>query len=344
MDKNGAQTFCYSKASGVLKKAFLKENRSLLFQQKSLIELWTLLFNTEAPLIPETLLAEEIEKKALNQLINDYQFFLNQFDVPPAFLVDQLKLFEVENLKQMADCLNSEEKIPLEKLHIINIGKYGNLKYSRYPDLHRVTSGTEYEWLKQAPEIHQQREMEFKLDLQYIRGIWNSINEYSGEEKQWAEKLFLDEYVMKNILWALRLSVYYNFQKEDIIQHLFYVTDAPNMADPIAGPAIKILRKDITDYSQWQNVFFAKCINPYIAGENWCVDPAWIEKRYSVEKNRRTYHLFHTCVNESVALAAWFQLKLFELSCIRTASESIKLNISSQEALEATGVREVNNG
>ena len=48
--------------------------------------------------------------------------------------------------------------------------------------------------------------------------------------------------------------------------------------------------------------------------------------------------VFHRYPMEDAALAAWFKLKSYELTCIRTAVESLRLNINSREAMEAVGV------
>ena len=62
MDKSGADAFVYAKASGMLAKSFVGPRTQLIFEAKKLSELWSLLFSEEVPLIPEVLLAKEIEK------------------------------------------------------------------------------------------------------------------------------------------------------------------------------------------------------------------------------------------------------------------------------------------
>ena len=52
----------------------------------------------------------------------------------------------------------------------------------------------------------------------------------------------------------------------------------------------------------------------------------------------RAYATFHQNPNEDVALVAWFKLKSFELNCIRTAVESLRLNVGSQEAMAILGM------
>ena len=44
MDKSGAGSFIYAKASGIIGKSFVGPRAQYLFEQKSLSDLWTLLF------------------------------------------------------------------------------------------------------------------------------------------------------------------------------------------------------------------------------------------------------------------------------------------------------------
>ena len=65
MDKSTAVSFSYAKAAGLLSKSFIKDRTQRLFQVESLADLWTLLFKEPAPLVPETLLARELEENGV---------------------------------------------------------------------------------------------------------------------------------------------------------------------------------------------------------------------------------------------------------------------------------------
>jgi hypothetical protein len=123
-----------------------------------------------------------------------------------------------------------------------------------------------------------------------------------------------------------------------IIDNLFYVTEKADKNDPLAAPAIKVLSFDINNYSDWAGWKYAKYLNPLVPGELWRVDPVWIERRVIAHQALMADHIFHEYSMEDAALAAWFNLKSYELTCIRTAVESLRLSISSDEAMEAVGI------
>ena len=242
MDKSTAVSFSYAKAAGLLSKAFIKDRTQRLFQVESLADLWTLLFKEPAPLVPETLLARELEEKAFQVFFDQYLFFLNQYDNPPLILTDKIKRFEIENLKEIIGALSAGEK---ELPHLLDLKDFSKINTSAWPELSKMTAGTQYSWIKKVPSVEEQQTLDFKLDLELLRENWKAINSCHGEDKEGHKKLFLDEFIIKNIVWALRLELYYEMPREQIIQNLFYVTDNPDKKDPVAAPAIKVLNYDV---------------------------------------------------------------------------------------------------
>ena len=334
MDKSCATTFGFAKACGKLRKSFLKDKISLLFEQKSLSALWTLLFQTPAPQIEENLLAQKIEKTVFENYISEYIRMLDYWDSPCDYLVDQLKLYEVENLKEVTAALCSqEEKCP----ELVNLSKYSKLHFEYWPNLAKITEGTDFSWLNQIPDIHKQALNELQIDNQFIKHQWNSIKKLSGDDRKYAEELFIDEYSLNNIIWALRLKIYYKMSNEQIMPRLFCVNNHPGSEDIICQKAINILSKDCSKYSDWENWKYSDFLNPKTESNQWKIDPTWIEKKFFVYKAKRAYHIFYEACSSQVALAAWFKIKWYELSCIRSAVETIRLKIDPKETLQIIG-------
>jgi len=322
MDRNGARAFVYAKACGVLGKSFTGEKAGILFEQKSLSDLWNLLFKTSAPMVPEVILAQQIEEEAFNRFISQYINFISQFDAPESYLSDQFFIYEVENLKSVLDALCSgETKLP----RLFELGQFSTLHYEQWPDLEKITKGTEYAWLKTVPDIHHQQEIEYRLDIQAIKHLWTSISKIHGEEGAAVQALFRDELVIQNIVWALRLKLNFGMTKEEVIPHLMYVTEKPCAQDPLCAPAIAVLDKDPENYEVWTNWTYKELVNPK-TDVIWRIEPSWIEKKSKVIQNKKASRLFHCYPVTSASLIGWFKLKQFELSCIRMAVEGLRLN------------------
>lgn len=334
MDSSTALGFCYTKAAGLLSKSFLNHKTPLLFNSKSLVELWAVLFTDAVPAVPEVLLADEIEKKAFDILLQQYLSILKQFDNPSELLCSQIQLFEIENIKSIMDGICNGEHLPPK---IIDLKQYSTLNVSAYPDLEKITRNTVYNWLPKNPEIKDLQKLEYKMDLHFIKSIWEKIENSKGDDKALWKQLFLEDYIIKNIIWAMRLSVYYQKSKEEVMAELFYVTEKADKLDPIAGPAIAILDKSPVVFEDWQNWKYKEYLNPY-EGTDWKFDPAWFERRYMASTSSRYIRFFHQHPLTEPALVAWFKAKQYELRCIRSAVEGTRLNINSTDAMKALGV------
>lgn len=337
MDKHSANAYIYAKASGILSKSFIGSRTHLLFEQKSLSDLWTLLFKSPAPSVPEVLLAEQIEHEAMSRFIKQYTSFLDLYDKPNPVYLDQLCIYEAENLKEIAAALiNNEHELPSH----IDLGKYGKLNFEGWPDIAKITKDSDFAWYNSLPEYSKQQERELAVDLQVVRHLASSLHKMKGSVYKSLVKIYRNEYTIKNIVWALRLKLYYKYTNEQIIDKLIYISDGPTKDDTIAGPALKVLDMPIDEYSAWANWKYAKLLNPHTEGEVWKVDPACIERKNRIRLNEIAYHIFHHYPGSDSCLICWYKIKNFELSCIRTAVESLKLNIDSAEAMRIIGLDE----
>jgi len=149
---------------------------------------------------------------------------------------------------------------------------------------------------------------------------------------------FTHYYVMQNIVWALRLKVYYDMKKDEILTHLAYADDRHEASDPLAAPAIAILDKAVDTYADWKDWQYAPLLNPHEEGAVWKLDPRWMEDACKADINRRAERLFHRYPLTDVVLISWFKIKQHECDIIRTAAESIRLNVGAEEAMKIAGV------
>ena len=64
---------------------------------------------------------------------------------------------------------------------MINLGKYSSLNYKAWPDIKKITARTAFSWYNKVPAIHDQQKLEFKIDIQVCRHLWNSICSEKGD-------------------------------------------------------------------------------------------------------------------------------------------------------------------
>ncbi len=335
MDNGAAGAFVYSKASGMLAKSFIGKNAVKLFSVRSLSELYTLLFNEEVPAVPESLLTKKIEHKAEEKFFCDYIKLVECYDEPCSLLIDFLKFYDYENLKEMGSILSLGEKtVP----SFVTPQKYSVLNYGKFPDLKAVTKNSSVSWYNKPVSADEIQLSDNRLDVQYIHEIWDACFQLPSDIQDDVKNLIKDEVVMKNVLWALRLKVYYKMEAEEIKPTLaFQNQKLMGKSDVFASDALKILDKDVENFSDWQDWKYRKFLNPHLDGELWSVDPAWIERAWKHSLNVKTERLFHKQPLSPLCLISFFKLKQNELDCITTVAEGLRLDADQESMMEASG-------
>lgn len=335
MNKSGADSYIWGKTAGMLVKSFTGSNAQKLFAINKLTDLWAAIFNTDAPQLPEILLANRIEYEAVKRLVSQYSSLLQFYDKPNVFLIELLRRYEIENLKVMAAAVSMhEEKRP----RIIKLGKYAVLNYDAWPNIHEVTAGTQFSWYHDAKDVITRQQLDYHLDLQEVKTLHNALDKISDDSHDLMAKYFEKVYSLKNMLWALRLRVYYKFDAGQVTSNLFYVGDEAVKGDPLCRWAFEVIDRDIDNFNDWKDWRFAKYLNEYSEGEAWTINPMVVEQKLKVVENKAARSLFHKAPMSVATLAMFFKIKQQELDCIRAATERIRLGFSSSEAASVVGI------
>lgn len=322
MDKSAADAFVWAKACGKLSKSFYGKNSEKLFAVHSLSELYGLLFSGDVPALPETLLAKEIEEKAENAFLSDYIDFLNCYDKPALLPVTLLELYDYNNLKTFAGALCMHES---ERPSFLDLGKYALLSYDKWPEIDKITENSELSWYNEVPEIAGQQVLDSKMDFQYLTKLWKSACACELSVREQTKALIAREIRFSNILWVLRLKVYYKMNSEEILPRLFFEDSSKGKEDFLAGDAVKILTKDTSKIDDWKNWKYKEYINPCVNAEEWELDPRWVEKCFQNSLENEYISLFHRNSLSSLALVCYFKIKQNELSNIRSITEGLRL-------------------
>lgn len=341
MDKSAADAFVYAKASGMLARSFVGERAAKLFSVHSLAELWTLVFNTEVPAVPEVLLAKAIETEAQNQFLTQYASLIQKYAHPAEILIALLHFYDYDNLKEIGAALCFNEK---EMPHIANTKPYNLIKYEKWPHIAAMTKDGALSWYNTVPAITEQQNNDYKLDCQYIDEVWKAAHKCSSNCRSAVLDLLGEHIRIENVLWALRLKLYYNMPASEIVEHLAYSSAERSLRDTLVSEAVHILDWELDDYEQWKKWKFSGLLNPHEEGVVWNVDPRWISNAYRTIYVRRAYKLFHQFPFTECPLVCWYIVKQHELDTIRTASECLRLQVGAAQGMQAAGITEARNG
>ncbi len=336
MDRSGASAYVYAKASGMLARSFIGQRASRLFEAKTISELWSLLFKTEIPLVPENMLAQALEQKAEEQFIRDFSNLLDIYSRPDPVSVLLLQSYAYNDLKDVASALRDGARdIP----DVYDLGQYGVFNWKAWPDIALITGETPAAWYNRTPTVQEEMEWETRLDIQYIQMLWKGVKQLPLRDRNPARDILLEDIRLDNINWAMRLRVYYGMSAQEIIPRLAGEAENPDTQDILAGPAIKMLDFGVDNYADWEKWQYAPLLNPHEEGVIWSPDPRWVQQMSHVKLYKLALSRFHRHPFTAGVLISWFRIKQQELRYIRTATEGLRLHIPDSELKDFVGVQ-----
>lgn len=175
-------------------------------------------------------------------------------------------------------------------------------------------------------------------DSERVTALWNAVNSLKGNDRENLSRLYKMEISFKNVLWALRLKVFYHFSNEEILENLIYSSPHKSRTDVLVRETVRILDKDISSYDDWKNWKYAEFLNPHEEGVIWEIDPCWVEKSLKKYLSKAYVRFFHKDPLSVTSLVSWFRIKQYELDCIRTVAEGLRLGVESEQMQEIAGV------
>ncbi len=328
MDKSSATDYVYAKSQGMLAKSFVGPRKINLFTAKTLSDLWRLLFDTAVPLIPENMLAKAIEEEAEKAFIDDYITLLSSYDEPDSIAVHLLRFYDYQNIKEINSAiLKGHANLP----KLADIGMYSQLDYAAWPKVNAITKHSDFSWLDTVPTRETQKDVDSRLDIQYTKILWSSVKKIPANSRLSVEKLIKEHIILQNILWAIRLKTYYGFTYDQIVEQLVFNDDSHPHSDILAGPALTAMDKNADTWDDWADWKYVDLLNPNDEGSVWHIDPTWLQNAINVYLNKMAYKAFRRGASSAHILTTWFKIKEYELNCIRTCVEGLRLNVDTEQ-------------
>ncbi|WP_294430604.1 V-type ATPase subunit [uncultured Treponema sp.] len=180
-------------------------------------------------------------------------------------------------------------------------------------------------------------------DREQIMSLWHAVSSLKGADRANLAQLYKMEISFKNILWVLRLKVYYHFSPEEILDQLVYADDSRPKDDILAREALSIINNDIASYDDWKKWKYAQFLNPHEEGVIWEIDPCWIERALKHYLSKAYRRFFHKDPMSVTSLVSWFRIKQYELNCIRSVAEGLRLGVESDKVMEIAGYSSAQN-
>lgn len=337
MDKTGADAFVYAKACGMYARAFVGPRAEKLFAARNLHDLWTLIFGDEPPVVPEGMLALLLERRSEERFVACFSDLVSSYEKPDPVSLALLAYFDCVNLKTASSSIALGQK---DTPFMVDLGRFALVKRDGWPDIAAMTRDTPFSWYTAVPASGDQVETENRIDRQYRQMLWDAVLSLPRADRASVEPLVRDEIVLQNIVWAMRLRVYYRMTPDEII---------PLLPDPCKGrpgscrqgeslvnPALAMLGKQIDLWSDWAGWKWEWLLNAHEEGVPWMLDPRWAQLAADKRLYRAALARFHQNPFTPGVLVSFFKIKQLELQMIRVAAEGLRLGSSEEQMREFT--------
>lgn len=189
-----------------------------------------------------------------------------------------------------------------------------------------------YEVCEELLNAFEKLTFENDFSIEPVKRIFKACEKLSARDRDNVKKILTERYSIKNILWVMRLKVYYKMNAEEIKDQILYLNDEKNSSDDFAKEALKIAEWKIDDYSRWSKWKYSYLVNKSDS-KGFILDPKSAEEKASEEFYKSVRRAFHREPFTPLVLVSWFFVKQSELDLIRTVTESLRLNVELDQVV-----------
>jgi len=323
-----AAPYVYAKACGIVGKSFAGKRISSLSGLRSLSELDRLVFPDNHRDLPARELLADIENRIIGRTVRQIMVITGAYEKPPELLIRMLRSYEYGDLKVCLQHIAGGKKEPPK---ISDIGRFGTIRFSAFPDLNAMLKNTELEFLL-SQELRSVKAgtdiapAETKIDTFYYDCLIKSLAKLSAEDRQIAQKILADEIALRNCTWALRLRTYYRKTAGETGK---YLMDIKLRKTSLAEDAVESLEFPLDSRSSWHGWKWERLLNSEQASSHWAADPRHFQNAASGYLYRLAMRCFHRSPLSVSAVFCFIKIKQFEEDLLTSVAEGLALGIDS---------------
>jgi hypothetical protein len=324
MPGRGERSYVFAKACGIVGKSFVGKRIPRLLGLGRLSELDRLVFPDSGRDLPERELLLDLEDRIIGRSVRQILSIVGSFSKPPEFLVRLVRSYEYSDLKSCLVLITgdpSNSRPGGGKPVFTDIRPFGTVHFEAFPDLPAMLGGTDFEFLLKkdpaAPEI-----LQTELDRLYYTKLLEALKKLPKRDRPASEKILNEEISLRNIVWALRLRIYYGMESDVIRDRL--------MPSPGAD-ALAALELPLDNREAWKGWGRESFLNTAHPGEPWRLDPRYFQNAASEYLYRLALHAFRRRPLSIDTGFCFIKLKQFEEDVLTSVAEGLGLGMSGRD-------------
>jgi vacuolar-type H+-ATPase subunit C/Vma6 len=323
--------FILAKLYGILARSFLGRNYRDLLRVKKVTELYDLLFPGERKEAPPHALTLELEARIVTASIQSMTYVLETLGEPVEILVHLLRKLEYQSVKTL---IRGMAHGKTESVRIWDLGPFAGIQPDPTGDAEKSIKASPYAWVLPHVRTEPLVFVENMLDTEYYSRLLALARGLPAADRTGILRLVRLEITLANVIWALRLRFFFGFTWENARPLMIPgLVDSPRRA---VSRAFEIQPDSIEEWRKWR---FAWLIEDQFSESFQAPDPIRAARHADLRMYTRAHQLFHQNPFTLTPLFAYFKLKEYETSLLKTAVEAIWLSIPEQELLALVGTR-----
>ncbi len=331
MSRTSRYAFILAKVYGIMARSFVGAGYRDLLRLKSLAELSDHLFPGERAQTPETPLPIELEARIVRASIEAMTYVLDYFREPPAILVHTARKLEYQNVKSVARGIVHGRT---DDLRIWDLGKYSGIRLGGAKDPEKAIQASPYKWILPLLRTVPLAELENRLDRDYYDRLLDLAGRLPRGDQAGVLRLAGAEIALANVVWALRLRFFFNF---DAARALGLTIGRTSSSVRAAVAEIFEIPPDSPE--AWRRWRYGWLLEDQLGDSFTAPNPVRAEQKASQALYARAHHAFHQNPFSLGPLYAYFKLKEYEASLLGIAVEALQLSVPEQDILNIVGIR-----
>jgi vacuolar-type H+-ATPase subunit C/Vma6 len=323
--------FILAKLYGTLARSFVGKNYRDLLRVKKVTDLYDLLFPGERREAPPRTLTLELEARIVRASIDSMRYVLETLGEPVEILVHLLRKLEYQGVKTL---IRGMAHGKTESVRIWDLGVHAGIHLDAAADYEKAITASPYAWVLPHVKTKPPALVENMLDTEYYSRLLELAQGLPAGDRTGILRLVRHEVTLANVIWALRLRFFFGFTWETA--HTLLI---PGLADSSRRAVSRTFEIPPDSIEEWRKWRFAWLIEDQFTESFQAPDPIRAARHADLRLYTRAHQLFHQSPFTLVPLFAWFKLKEYETSLLKSAVEALWLSIPEQELLALVGTR-----
>jgi vacuolar-type H+-ATPase subunit C/Vma6 len=172
------------------------------------------------------------------------------------------------------------------------------------------------------------------LDTEYYSRLLALARGLPAGDRTGILRFVRHEVTLVNVTWALRLRFFFGFTWENARPLMI-----PGLADSSRRAVSRAFEIPPDSIEEWRKWRFAWLLEDQFTESFQAPDPIRAARHADLRLYTRAHQLFHQSPFTLAPLFAWFKLKEYEASLLKSAVEALWLSMPEQELLALVGTR-----